>query len=178
MNDIVTESPPESSAVNHALADLERRVQSLETKVAALPDVKHVEDRITAQVKASIPPPVPPIDPTIPPGFKDIEMPIPSMQSVVNTAKTTWMFFEMLAELKLLFWTLFDRRYHIAWITRLITIVLLIMILTSDYWFPLATYDNFISQRWDKIVNLLFCLILFLVLNFETRRYKEWRSKR
>jgi hypothetical protein len=98
------------------------------------------------------------------------------VQTVVDTAKSTWMIFEMAAELRLLFWTLFDRRYHMAWITRFITIAILIAVLTSDYWFPFATYENFVSRRWDKIVNVLFCLILFLVLSFETRRYKAWRS--
>ena len=84
----------------------------------------------------------------------------------------------MLGEFKALFWTLFDRRYHMAWMTRFIAIVLLTAIMTSDYWFPLATYSNTVSRLWDKFVNIVLCMILFMVLIFETRRYKEWRKGR
>ena len=177
MNDLVAESPPDANAVSHALADLDRRVQSLETKVAALPDEKQIEDRVTEKVKAGLPPPPPPVDPTAAPSFRDFEIPIPNMQTVVATAKTTWMFFEMLGELKMLFWTLFDRRYHMAWITRFVTIVLLILIVTAEWWVPFARID-YLGWVVTKIAEFVLGLILFLVLSFETRRYKEWRSKR
>ena len=103
---------------------------------------------------------------------------MPNVQTIMATAKTTWMLFEMAAELKTLFWTLLDRRYHMAWITRFITITLIVSIMTSHWWAPFAVYDNFISHLWDKMIDLVLGLILFLVLSFETRRYKEWRSKR
>ena len=135
--------------------DLERRVQALESKVGSLPEQK-------------------PIDPTVPPGLMDIEVPIPSAQAIVATARTTWALFEMFGELHNLFWTLFDRRYHQGWFTRLATIVLVGLILTSHWW----AGDSFVSRVWDKLIDLVFALILFLVLSLETRRYKEWRSKR
>jgi hypothetical protein len=169
MNDIGIDSPTEMK-----LAELDRRVQTLETKVAALPDAKDIESRI----KASIPPSPPPIDPSQAPSFRDISLPMPNVQTLVATAKTTWTLFEMIGELQTLFWTLFDRRYHMAWITRFITITLLVLILTSHWWAPFAVYDNFVSHLWDKLIDLALCLILFMVLSFETRRYKEWRSKR
>jgi hypothetical protein len=146
----------------------------LETKVAALPDPQQVEERITANVKANLPPPV---DPTAAPSFKDIQIPLPSMETVVAGAKTTWTIFEMFNELRMLFWTLLDRRYHMAWVTRLIAIALLILILTSQWWVPFAKVE-YIGPVLDKIADLLLGLILFLVLSFEVRRYKEWRSKR
>jgi hypothetical protein len=175
MNDSLNEPPADATAVTHVLAELERRVQTLEAKMAALPDAWQIEERITERVKANLPPPV---DPTQAPSFRDIELPIPNVQAVVATAKTTWALFEMLSELKMLFWTLLDRRYHMAWITRAITIALLIMILTSHWWAPLATFDNALSHLWDKVIDLVLGLILFMVLSFETRRYKEWRSNR
>ncbi len=65
-----------------------------------------------------------------------------------------------------LFWTLFDRRYHMAWVTQLfIAIGLLVMILTSDWWAPFAS----MSHLWDKVIDLGLCLVLFLVLSYETR---------
>jgi len=175
MNDTLPE--PSSNGMTQTLAELERRVVALEAKVAVIPDSKQLEERVTEKVKASLPPPVAQIDPTRAPGFKDIEIPIPSVQTVVATAKTTWMIFEMFAELRMLFWTLFDRRYHMAWITRFTTIALLILIITSQWWVPLAKVD-YIGGLLDKIADLVLGLILFMVLSFETRRYKEWRSKR
>jgi hypothetical protein len=154
MSDIAVESATETR-----LTELERRVVSLESKVAALP---------------SAPPP----DPTLAPSFKDLQIPMPSVQNVVAAAKTTWTLFEMLGELNALFWTLFDRRYHMAWITRLITIALLVLIFTSHWWAPFAGYDNVVSNLIDKSVDLVLGLILFLVLSFETRRYKDWRKGR
>jgi hypothetical protein len=166
MNDIGIDSPTEVK-----LAELDRRVQTLETKVSALPDAREIESRI----KASIPPP---IDPSQAPTFKDISMSVPNVHTIVATAKATWTLVEILGELKTLFWTLFDRRYHIAWVTRFITITLLVLMMTSDWWAPFATYNNFVSRLWDKLIDLVICLVMFMVLSFETRRYKEWRSKR
>lgn len=179
----MNETSPDSSlngAANLAqtLAELERRVLALESKVATIPDSKQLEDRVTQNIKAGLPPSPPPVDPTKPPSFRDIEIPMPSVQTVVETARATWSVVEMLNELRMLFWTLFDRRYHMAWITRFFALAIFVMVMTSDYWFPLATYDNLASRLWDKVVNVVFCLVLFLVLSFETRRYRAWRQSR
>jgi hypothetical protein len=172
MNDKITQIDPEPSSNGHVLADLERRVQVLEAKVALLPDSQQIEERVTERVKASMPAPV---NPSQAPGFRDIEIPIPSVQNVLKTAKATWLILEMLAELRMLFWTLFDRRYHVAWITRFITIGLVILILISEWWVPLAKVE-YIGPVLNKLADLLLCLIMFTVLSFETRRYKEWRG--
>ena len=97
MSDTYTE--PSANGMAQTIAELERRVIALEAKVAAIPDTKQIEERITSNVKASLPPPPPPVDPTMPPSFKDIEIPMPSVQTVVDTAKVTWGFIEMLREL-------------------------------------------------------------------------------
>ncbi len=174
MSDKITQIALDASSNGHVLADLERRVQMLEAKVALLPDSRQIEERVTERVKASMPPPAP-VDPTKAPGFRDIEIPIPSVQNVVAAARTGWAMWEMFAEMKAIFWTLFDRRYHMAWITRIITIGLVILILTSEWWVPLAKIE-YIGPVLDKIADLLLCLIMFTVLNFETRRYKQWRG--
>jgi len=171
MNDATNDN---HSALTTAFADLERRVVALESKVASLPDAQKIEDHVTERVKASMPPPAPPSQA---PGLRDIEIPMPSVQSVVNTAKATWMLFEMLGELRMLFWTLVDRRYHMAWITRLVTIFLLIAILTSQWWVPFAKVD-YLGPVLDKIADLILGMILFMFLSFETRRYREWRNQR
>jgi hypothetical protein len=176
MSDKITQIAMDANSNGHLLADLERRVQVLESRIALLPDSQQIEERVTERIKAGMPPPPPPVDPSQAPGFRDIEIPIPSVQNVVAAAKTGWALFEMLREVKALFWTLFDRRYHMAWLTRFFTLAILVMVMTSDYWFPLATYDNVFSRLWDKLVNVLLCLIMFTVLSLETRRYKEWRG--
>lgn len=165
----------DANSNGHALADLERRVQVLEAKIALVPDSAEIEKRVAERVQSSLPPPAPPIDPTREPGLADIQMPIPSVQNVVAAARTGWTIWEMFGEMKALFWTLFDRRYHRAWMTRVITLVLVALILVSQWWVPLAKVD-FIGGVLDKIADLLLCVILFALLSIETRRYKEWRS--
>ncbi len=155
------------------IAELENRVRTLETKVAALPSVEQIETRITEQVKAM----PPPVEPPVMPSFKDISIPIPSLNTLVNTARTTWTLIEMLNELKMLFWTLFDRRYHMAWATRVIVTVLLVAILLSHWWLPFA-FDNVIGRLWEKVINLLLGFVMFFILHFEMRRYQEWLGKR
>lgn len=167
----------EVNSTSQTLAELERRINVLEAKVAAIPDQKHLETHITERIKATLPPQSPPSNPTQAPSMKDISVPIPSLDNIVEAAKTTWTLLEMAAEFKALFWTLFDRRYHMAWGTRFLTIALLVMIMTSHWWVPLASI-NFIGPVLDKVADLMLCLLLFMVLIFETRRYKEWRRGR
>src|ERR1043166_1135872 len=90
------------------IAELERRVEALEAKVANTP---------------------PPVDPVQPPSFKDITLPLPSVDTVVTTAKATWAIFEMFSEIKWMLVMLVDRRYHMGWIARLLTIGLVVFIL-------------------------------------------------
>jgi hypothetical protein len=133
---------------------------------------------VKAGLPPPLPPPPPPVDPSQAPSLRDISLPIPSAQSIVDTAKTTWALFEMLNQLKMLFWTLVDRRYHMAWLTRVLTMGLLIAIVTSQWWVPFASYDNVISRLWDKTIDLFLGIILFMILKFESRRYQEWRNRR
>jgi hypothetical protein len=167
-----------ASALQQALAELERRVQALEVKVATLPDTSFVEARVTQQVKASLPPPPPPPEPIAAlPSLKDIALPIPNAQTLLETAQTTLTLFTMLSELRLMFWTLFDRRYNMAWPSRILAFLLLVAILSSHFWLPFAAWDRTLSPIWDKFVDLFLSVVLFMVLIFETRRYKEWRAR-
>ena len=59
---------------------------------------------------------------------------MPNAQTIVATAKTTWALFEMLQELRTLFWTLLDRRYHMAWLTRFLAITLLLVMILTSHW--------------------------------------------
>ena len=171
MNDLI----PDGAAQSTTLAELERRVQALESKVAAIPDSQQIEERVTERVKANLPPPV---DPTQPLSLKDVTLPIPNLETVLATARTTWGLIELFGEMKSLLWMLIDRRYHMGWLTRVITLVLLVGILFSHFIWPFARIDMVFSPIWDKLIDLVLGMILFMVLHFETRRYKEWSSKR
>src|SRR5262245_45008965 len=72
MNNPATAPVADATPMAHALAELERRVGVLEAVVQALPDAKQIEERVAERVQANLPPP---IDPTAPPSFKDIELP-------------------------------------------------------------------------------------------------------
>ena len=157
------------------LALLEQRILALEAKVATIPDTQQIEERVAAQVKANLPPPV---DPTHSLSFKDVTLPMPSVETLVSTAKATWAILDMLGELKMLVWMLIDRRYHMGWLTRVITIVLVVGILGSHFLWPFARLDTIFSPIWDKMIDLVAGLILFMMLHFEMRRYKDWGSKR
>jgi hypothetical protein len=170
----MNDSNPDGTSMSNSLAELERRVLALESKVAAIPDTQQIEERVTERLKANLPPPA---NPSESPSFKDIAFPIPNVQTVVEAARVGWTMFEMFGELNMLFWTLFDRRYHMAWITRLVTIALLVLIFTSQLWLPLA-FDNIVGRIWEKIINLILGFIIFFVLHFEMRRYQDWRKGR
>jgi hypothetical protein len=172
MNDAI---PEPADAVKETLEALERRVRVLESKVEALPDQRQIEEHVAERVKASMPPP---IDPAHAPSFRDITLPIPNVDTIVTTAKTTWALIEMFSEMKALLWMLVDRRYHMGWVTRVLAIVLLVAILCSPWWVPFGGYDNIISRLVDKAADLVLGLVLFMILIYETRRYKDWRGQR
>ncbi len=158
------------------LGELEARVKSLEGTVATLQDTRQLEERITEKVAAQLPK-APPPDHTGPPTLRDITIPVPDVSTLVNAARTTWMMIELLGEMKTLFWMLVDRRYHMAWFTRFWAIALLVMILTSQWWFPFA-FDNFVGHFIEKLLNLFLGLIMFLILHYEMGRYRTWLKKR
>ncbi len=158
------------------LGELEARVQSLEGTVATLQDTRQLEERITAKVAAQLPK-APPPDHAGPPTLSDITIPMPDVNTLLNAAKNTWMVIELLVELKTLLWMLVDRRYHMAWFTRFWAMVLLVMILTSQWWFPLA-FDNLVGHFLEKLLNLFLGLIMFLTLHYEMGRYRTWLKKR
>jgi hypothetical protein len=89
---------------------------------------------------------------------------------------SSWLALDMLYELFNVGRMLVDRQYHMAWVTRLLVILVTSAILTSGFWFPLA-WDNWVGHLLDKLFDLLLAAVLFLALYCETKRYKEWRSK-
>src|SRR5205823_6397063 len=89
-----------------------------------------------------------------------------------QVAHSSWLIFDVLRELVTVGRMLLDRRYHMAWVTRILVIVFTSAILTSGWWFPLA-FDNWFGHIVDKLFDLVLAGALFLALFCETRRYKE-----
>jgi hypothetical protein len=166
MNDTtLPEQPPDLAAADapaprteHMLAELEQRVHQLEESVAQLQDTRQLEERITERVSTRLPPEPPP--PPEPPGL--------------SVVQSSWLFVELVQELRAMLAMFFDARYHIAWITRVAAIVLLAAMLTSSWWFPLSLVPV-IGTYLDKLLDLVLALVLFFLLSREVRRYREWR---
>jgi Zn-dependent protease with chaperone function len=91
--------------------------------------------------------------------------------------QSSWLVLDLLGEARAMLALLFDRRYHMAWLTRVTAVVLLVAVFTSGWWFPL-TLLPFIGGYLDKLFDLCLALLLFLLLSREVRRYREWRAGR
>ncbi len=166
-------APPQvaANALERALAELEHRVQVLENAVAGLNDTRQLEERITERVVTRIPPPEPPPPPTLP------EIALPGAGPVQTAVQSSWLLVDLLGEVRTMLQMLFDRRYHMAWLGRMLAVVLLVAIFTSGWWFPLS-WIYAIGGIFEKTLDLFLALILFVLVSRESRRYRDWRAAR
>jgi hypothetical protein len=177
MNDIpLPESPPVPTALALAtdpllermVTDLEQRVLMLEQTVSRLQDTRQLEERITERVATRLPPPPDPPPPPQP------ALPASTLQTAVESS---WLLFDLLADARAMLAMLFDRRYTMAWLTRVVAVLLLLALFTSSWWCPLW-YVPFVGAYLDKLLDLCLALLVFLLLSREARRYREWRARR
>jgi hypothetical protein len=61
-----------------------------------------------------------------------------------------------------------------AWSTRLTVLVLLALIFTSDWWFPLA-WVHFVGWILVKVVDLALAFVVYKALSREAQRYVQMR---
>jgi hypothetical protein len=164
-------------------ASLETRVQRLEDAVAAMQDTHLMEERILerlhdrpeahdrAQVKIGPAPVDDHITADHPPATTAPVPPAPQPPAAPPPMSA-------LAELRAMVRMFFDVHYHVAWTTRLLTLILLALILTSYWWFPLSpNYLPVIGHFFDKTVAVLLAFILYRVLAREARRYVLYRGQ-
>jgi len=181
-----------------ALQELERRVHALEEAVARLDDIDALEERVTARMKERLPQakvaPPPDHDATgieervyarladrlSPPAAARAAAaeqrgsdPPPGSASTWGGRWASWLFVDMAQEGRLLIQMIFDRRYQMAWTTRIMAIVLLPLILTSHWWLPLAWLPGF-GGFFVSIVNLVLAFALYKALSREVRRYHDY----
>jgi hypothetical protein len=180
-----------------ALQELERRVHALEEAVARLDDIDALEERVTARMKERLPQAkvAPPpdhdaavIEERVFARLADRLPPPAAARAAAEEHRTSepppassswggrwasWLFVDMAQEGRLLIQMIFDRRYQMAWTTRIMAIVLLPLILTSHWWLPLAWLPGF-GGFFVSIVNLLLAFALYKALSREVRRYHDY----
>lgn len=172
------EAPP-TETLQRSLVELEHRIQVLENAVAGLQDTGPLEQRVTERVVAKLPPPPEPIDPSRPLSLRDIALPIPSAATLNTAVQSSWLVLDLLGDAKNIIIMLVDRRYHMAWLTRLLVLALLAAIATTSLWLPLSSVALLsLGYFIDKAVCLLLSMLLFLLLAREGNRYRTWRAQR
>jgi hypothetical protein len=160
----------DSSSLERALADLEGRVRALEQTVATLGDTRQIEERVAERVSAQVPRLESVVEAIsarpLPPAVKSMLGVATEPSTLKQVAHSSWLIFDMTRELVTVGRMLLDRRYHMAWITRILVIIFTAAIITSGWWFPFGF-------GLDKLVDLALAGVLFLALFCETRRYKN-----
>ncbi len=173
---------PAPPSLERSLEVLEGRVRALEQTVAALQDTRQLEARVAERVSAQVP-------------RVSVESVVqalatqplpPAVQTLVGAASrpstlkqvvhSSWLAFDMVQELVAVVRMLLDRRYHMAWITRVVVVAFAAAFVLSSYWFPLAG-TGWLGNLFDKLIDLVLAAVLFLALFCETRRYREWRAQ-
>jgi hypothetical protein len=160
-------------SLERSLLELAGRVRALESTVAALGDTRQIEERVAERAmaqasKLSVASVVEAFSAKpLPPAVQDLVGVATQPSTLKQVAQSSWLAFDMVQEVVTVGRMLLDRRYHMAWITRTLVVLLLIGIFTSGLWLS-----------WlDKIFDLVLAGILFLALFCETRRYKAWRGR-
>ncbi len=190
------------TAVDNSIESLEQRVKRLEDALASLQDTRVLEDRVFQRVSLKMEAPKPPPDP--PPKSKEQPVPENLQEKVSANEKPpgpdisenikekagefiststgvspqvvrhSWFLWDVWSELRTILRMFFDVRYRLAWTTRLAVSILLVLILTSQWWVPFASIP-WIGPIWDKVVDLILAFFMFKILVREGQRYREKR---
>jgi hypothetical protein len=144
------------------LASLEQRVHRLEEAVAILQEKKSVD---TPQVKAG------------PPPIEDVAAPLPAHNEPpisAAPARSSWLLVDIIAEARAMVRMFFDIHYRMAWYTRITVLIILIMILVSNWWLGWVPVLGFVLIKlWDLVLAFL----AYKILSREAQRYREWRGR-
>jgi len=86
-------------------------------------------------------------------------------------AKPAWLFFEMVAEVRAMFWMYFDRRYSVHWGAWLAPV--LACVLAFNFWFFLGGSALFgFGHLIEKLIDLPIAYATYKVLQRESQRYR------
>jgi len=153
---------------------LEQRVQRLEQAVTLL------QQRSPGESRAAAPPPPTairldagkrPSDPVVPVATL-VPDPAPILASSVARGGVWWLLWDTWAELRAIVRMFIDPRYRLPRSARVWPLLLLVAILTAEYWVPFASVP--ILGSWlVKGIDLLLAFLLFKWLGHEARRYRQ-----
>jgi hypothetical protein len=125
-----------------------------------------------------------PLPPTIRPDFPSAAplaipaaaVPLPRLTWVgageQHPTGLAWLFVDICRDALAIFWMFVDLNYKVAWSTRALTVVLLLAILTSHWWWPLGGLP-IVGSVLVKLIDLVLAFIIFKALTRESRRYME-----
>jgi hypothetical protein len=175
--------PPEA-----ALSPLEERLRRLEDALAQLQDVKGLEARVAERLGVRLgreaPAAVPVARPAAPStaelllgaGKRLLGAAASAVKQVPGDVKRAALFWEALAEARAILRMYLDPRYRLSWLGRLVPPLLVLLIVSSRWWLPGSSVPVFGTVFWpvlDKLIDLLLAFVLFKVLGYEARRYRE-----
>lgn len=86
--------------------------------------------------------------------------------------RRSWLLADLFADLKAIPRMFLDIRYRVAWSTWLLVLLVVPLILTSGWWFPLA-WAPVVGDYLDKAFDFVLAFILYKALGREARRYRE-----
>ena len=166
---------------------LENRVQRLEDAVAQLQDTRPIEEHVVERVADRMDRNrIHPIRDTtgiiieagrrlLPATLASVQETAPPPAAPVTKSPLGWtgMLWELLIEIRAIFFMFVDPRYRLGWPTRILTVVLLAAIATSLFWPPMSMLPSVLATILDKIVDLALSYILWKVLIHEARRYRQ-----
>ena len=175
---------PQNNGLPEPAETLEQRLRRLENALASLQDTHTVEQRIVERVSERLTPASGPgVAPTHTEAVAERRMlPLPGLQlplplsppglPLPGAVYQAWLLFDFWNELRAMVRMFFDRRYYVAWTTRLTLLILVPLILLSHFWLPLASL--FIAGPiLDKAVDLLLAFFLYRSLSREAARYRQ-----
>ncbi len=172
-------SLPQGQPPDPILKPLEQRVRRLEDALAQLQDPKQRTVVPVAKVSA------PPTARLAPPSTTDPSLPAATALVVAGAHLLTgtppqapasrhlWLLFDTIAETRAIARMFVDPRYKMSWLGRLVPLVLLLAFLTSRLWAPGAPLGEHFFAVIVKAFDLLIGYLLFKVLTYEARRYRQ-----
>lgn len=168
--------PPEPTPAPVAAAaeaDLELRVRRLEEALALLQQGKPSPGPTPSPSPAN--PNGGPITATPPaaiPTARPLPDPGPGRSPPVAKKGPSWLFWDMLVELRVIWRMYTDPRYEMTWFGRLVPAALLVVFFLSGVFLPLATVPIF-GWIFEKIGQLVVAYLLVKSLSSEARRYRQ-----
>jgi hypothetical protein len=174
-----------------ALLPLERRVRRLEDAIAQLQDLQGIQTRVAGRV----PGPAPQAQPATPsrpsaelllnvgkhllgaaasaaPATPPAPQPQPPTPPLSGRARGVWLFRDTVAEARAILHMFVDPRYRMSWAGRIVVVGLAAAFVFSYWWVP-GTSIPLVGYWVNKAVDLVLAFVLFKVLGYEARRYRE-----